>query len=89
LTLVKYGIILSLKQLFPNIAEMARRLDSVENRGLGMNEARKIIGVSYPKMLELVHSAGFPAFRVGVKWIIPVEQLSEWMKKQAESRQGR
>lgn len=55
----------------------------MENRGLGMNEARKIIGISYPTMLQLVHSKGFPAFQVGNKWIIPAEQLAEWMRKQA------
>lgn len=55
----------------------------MENRGLGMQEARKIIGVSYPTMLQLVNSQGFPAFRVGAKWIIPYEQLMDWMRKQA------
>lgn len=55
----------------------------MENRGLGMNEARKIIGISYPTMLQLVHREDFPAFQVGTKWIIPHEQLMEWLRKQA------
>lgn len=56
----------------------------MENRGLGLEEARKIIGVSYPTMLALANSKGFPAFRVGKKWIIPTEQLTAWLKQQAE-----
>lgn len=60
----------------------------MENKGLGMEEARKIIGISYPTMLQLVKSEGFPAFKVGVpggkgKWIIPREQLMAWLEKQA------
>jgi len=55
----------------------------MENRGMGMNEARKIIGVSYPTMLQLVNQDGFPAFRVGTKWVIPREQLMKWMERQA------
>lgn len=59
----------------------------MENRGLGLEEARKILGVSYPIMRQLAQREDFPAFRVGTKWIIPSEQLNEWMKKQTE--QGR
>ena len=59
----------------------------MQNQGLGMEEARKIVGVSYPTMLKLVHRDDFPAFRVGEKkWIIPREQLMEWMKRQAQKR---
>ena len=57
-----------------------------DNRALGMDEARKIVGVSYPTMLELVHSNGFPAFRVGKKWLVPHAQLMEWLAKQAKER---
>lgn len=55
----------------------------MENRGLTLNEARKIIGVSYPTMLQLANQPGFPAFRIGGKWIVPYAQLMDWMAKQA------
>lgn len=55
----------------------------MENRGLGLEEARKIIGVSYPTMLQLVNRNDFPAFRIGKKWVVLYDQLIAWMEKQA------
>lgn len=51
----------------------------MENKGLSLNEARKIIGVSYPTMLALANQPGFPAFRIGKKWIVSSGGLMRWM----------
>lgn len=55
----------------------------MENRVLSLNEARKIIGVSYPTILKLANQQGFCAFRIGKKWAIPYAQLMDWLAKQA------
>jgi len=58
-------------------------LTILENRGLTLNETRKIIGVSYPTMLQLANQPGFPAFRVGKKWIVSSGELSRWLSEKA------
>jgi len=55
----------------------------MENKGLTLNEARKIIGVSYPTMLQLANQQGFPAFRIGKKWIVSSGELMRWMTEKA------
>lgn len=55
----------------------------METRGLTLNEARKIIGVSYPVMLQLANQPGFPAFRIGKKWIVSSGELMRWMGEKA------
>lgn len=50
---------------------------------LSLTEAGKLLGYSYPTMLALANQDGFPAFKCMGKWIIPYEQLMEWLRKQA------
>jgi len=56
----------------------------MEKQGLSLSEAAKVVGVSYPTIHKLAHSNGFPAFRVGKKWIVPREKLIEWLHRQIE-----
>ena len=48
-----------------------------------LNEAAEALNVSRPMMTHLVHQAGFPSFRVGRRWIIPVDGLKRWLEEQA------
>ena len=57
----------------------------MDRQGLTLEEARQIVGVSYPTIRALANQNGFPAFRVGRKWIVPREQLMDWLKRQAEA----
>jgi len=44
--------------------------------------------VSIPKMRELAHKPGFPAIRVGRRWVIPRMLLKEWLEEEAKKGIG-
>lgn len=50
-----------------------------------LSEAAEALHVSRPTMLSLVHTDGFPAFRIGRRWIIPADNLKQWLHEQATS----
>ncbi len=56
----------------------------MEKQGLSLKEAQAVVGVSYPTILALAHQKGFPAFKVGKRWIVPKEPLLDWLTEQAE-----
>ncbi len=49
-------------------------------------EAAAVLGVSRPTMYDFLHSEGFPALRVGRRWLISRELLAEWVKNQARKK---
>ena len=51
-----------------------------------MQECMKELGVSYPTLLKLVNTDGFPAFRIGNKWFIPRAGLEEWIATNAKDK---
>lgn len=54
---------------------------------LTIEQAAEAIQVSRPTMLMLVHQSGFPSFRVGRRWIIPISGLERWLDAQVEQAQ--
>lgn len=44
-----------------------------------MDEAAELFNVSYPTMLKIAHLEGFPAFRIGNRWIINLRGLQRWL----------
>lgn len=55
---------------------------------LTVEQAAKAMQISRPTMLTLVHQSGFPSFRVGKRWIIPVSGLERWLDEQVEMAQA-
>ena len=51
-----------------------------------LDQAADAANVSKPTMLRLVNEDGFPAIRVGRRWVIPVDAFNAWLNKQAEAR---
>lgn len=51
-----------------------------------LSEAAEAVNVSRPTMAALAKTEGFPAFRVGPRYLIPIDALNEWLIKQAEER---
>lgn len=49
-----------------------------------LSEAAKALHVSRPTMSALAKSEGFPAFRIGSRYVIPVDALNAWLIQQAE-----
>ena len=54
-----------------------------ERLAINMTEAAAMIGVSVPIMREIANRKGFPAFRAGKRWIIPVEAFKAWLSSDA------
>lgn len=57
-----------------------------KNGAFNLREAADYMGTNVTTMGELVRRAGFPAFRVGRRWVIPREAFSRWLNQQAEAR---
>ncbi|SDF03877.1 DNA binding domain-containing protein, excisionase family [Thermoanaerobacter thermohydrosulfuricus] len=76
-----------LEQLQKNIKEAIKEAMDPKLT-LTIEEAAKYSGIGRDKLLELAHNpdSGFPAFRVGTKFLISRELLKEWLKKVAEER---
>lgn len=56
-----------------------------ERLAYSLGEAALAIGVSRPVMTAWVNTPGFPAFRSGKRWVIPVNALERWLNEQALS----
>lgn len=69
-----------------------RKGDSVneisnENLSLALNltEAAKALHVSRPTMQMIANREDFPAIRFRKRWIIPVDALDAWLKREASN----
>ena len=43
-------------------------------------EFSKAAHLSLPTVYELIHAEGFPALRVGKRWIIPCKAVEKWLE---------
>ena len=59
-------------------------VDKLEPLAISAIEAARLLGVSKPKIYELMGRADFPSFKVGGRTLVSVEGLREWVKKQTE-----
>lgn len=48
---------------------------------LSVREAAELIGISKPKMYELIHSNEIPSIHVGKKIVIARQALMEWLSE--------
>lgn len=55
----------------------------MEKKIYTLKEAMEILRVGRNAILNLVKTKGFPAFKIGGKWFISVEGLSNWIEKQS------
>ena len=56
---------------------------NIDKMAYTLAEAAAAVGVSVPVMSEWVHIPGFPAFKAGKRWVIPIVSLSRWLEEQA------
>lgn len=47
------------------------------------NEAAAVLGVSENEMYNLLHVEGFPGYKLGARWYVSAELLSEWIRERA------
>ena len=57
--------------------------DKMEPMAVSAPEAARLLGVSKPKVYELMNRADFPAFKLGGRTLISVDGLRKWIQEQA------
>ena len=56
-------------------------MDKLEPLAVSAPEAARLLGVSKPTVYQLMNRADFPAFKIGTRTLISVEELREWTRK--------
>ena len=47
-------------------------------------ECARLLGISRPKVYDLLHQKDFPAFKLGSRTLISVDGLREWISRQTQ-----
>lgn len=58
----------------------------MEKITLNLAEAAEVLGLGLSTMKIVVHQPGFPALKVGRRWIIAADALYEWVNTQSKAR---
>ena len=48
-----------------------------------VTEVAQVLNVSRPTAYELLHRPGFPAFRIGNRWLTSKAGLAKWVEEQS------
>lgn len=51
---------------------------------ISVSEAARLLGVSRPKVYQLMQQERLPSFKVGTRTLIPVADLHKWVTARAE-----
>lgn len=63
-----------------------QKVTSNERGTFNLDQAAAFIGTNHTTMCAIVKTPGFPAFRMGRRWIIPRDALIRWLNERAEER---
>nr|WP_243422600.1 helix-turn-helix domain-containing protein [Pseudoflavonifractor phocaeensis] len=47
-------------------------------------ECARLLGISRPKVYDLINQGGFPSFKLGSRTLISVDGLREWISSRTE-----
>lgn len=61
--------------------------DRLEPLTVSPAECARIMGISRPKVYDLIHQDGFPSFKLGSRTLISVDGLRAWIAQQVEVNQ--
>lgn len=53
-----------------------------------VSEVAEVLGISRPKVYDLLHRDDFPSFKVGGRVLVSVEGLRKWVAAQAGGTEG-
>ena len=53
-----------------------------EKKTYSVEEAARVVGISARYMYDLVRTEGFPAFRIGQRWLVSIKGLERWLDAQ-------
>ena len=62
-------------------------MDKLEPLAVSPAECARLLGISRPKVYELIHQDGFPSFKLGSRTLISTEGLRAWVAMQTEVNQ--
>jgi excisionase family DNA binding protein len=65
-----------------------KEVSKMEKKVYSVSELAQMLGLNMHTTYELVRSEGFPALRVGKKWLIPVGALDVWLNETSASRKS-
>lgn len=58
--------------------------DKLEPMAVSAPEAARLLGVSKPKIYQLMGLEDFPSFKLGGRTLVSVDGLREWVRNQAK-----
>ncbi len=58
--------------------------EKIEPLTISPAECAKLLGISRPKVYDLINQGGFPSFKLGSRTLISVDGLRQWIAKQVE-----
>lgn len=61
---------------------MADKLDPLT---VSPAECARLLGISRPKVYDLINQGGFPSFKLGSRTLISVDGLREWISRQTQA----
>lgn len=56
----------------------------MEKLAYSVSETAQILGVSRPKVYDLLHRSDFPSFRIGGRVLVSADGLRHWVAAQAD-----
>lgn len=65
-----------------------RQIDLREKMAYSVDETAAIMGLSRPVICDLVHSDGFPSFKIGRRTLVSADGLREWIAARVEAERG-
>lgn len=85
----KEVVILDGGTVLKKLDELSRRVESLlspaEPRQLPLPKWRAAFGIERSMAYSLVHTPGFPAYKVGGIWLIDVAEYRAWQREQNEA----
>lgn len=58
--------------------------DKLEPLAVSPAECARLLGVSRPKVYDLLHQSDFPSFKLGRRTLVSVDGLREWISRQTQ-----
>ena len=65
----------------------AKALNPSEKLVYNIGELAEVLGIGLPAARNMIHVQGFPALKVGGRYLIPKQALQRWLDNRAGSNQ--
>lgn len=62
-------------------------MDTLQPLTVSPAECARLLGISRPKVYDLINQGGFPSFKLGSRTLISVDGLRAWIAKKTEVTQ--